>query len=71
MVGISVGRGVSVYYRRMISLAFIDPKYAEIGRELTVVWGTVGNPQKEIRAKVARFPYFDEDRNNEVDVAEK
>ena len=68
-VGISVGRGVSNYYRRMISMAFIDPKYTELGKELTVVWGDVGHPQKEIRATVVRYPYFDADGNNEVDVS--
>ena len=69
MVGISVGRGVSNWYRRMISLCFIDPKYAEVGKELKLIWGAPGNPQKEIRAKVARFPYLDFDRNNEVDMS--
>ncbi len=71
MVGISVGRGVSNYYRRMISMAFIDPKYAAIGKELVIIWGDVGHPQKEIRATVSRYPYLDLDRNNEVDASNK
>lgn len=58
-IGISVGRGVSQYYRKMISMCFIDPKYVEIGKEVVVLWGNPGHPQKEIRAKVARFPYLD------------
>ena len=69
MIGISVGRGVSNFYRRMISMAFIDPQYAQIGRELIVVWGDEGHPQKEIRAVVARYPYLDSDRNNVLDVS--
>lgn len=71
MVGISVGRGVSNYYRRMISMAFIDPKCAELGKELKVIWGDVGHPQKEIRAVVARYPYLDMERNNAEEVSKK
>ena len=66
MVGISVGRGVSNYYRRMISLAFIEPAYAKEGSELAIIWGSPGRPQKKIRARVARFPYLNFDRNNEL-----
>lgn len=66
-VGISVGRGVSNWFRRMISLCFIDPKYAETGKELKLIWGSPGTPQKEIRVTVARFPYLDFDRNNETE----
>lgn len=71
MVGISVGRGVSNYYRRMISMAFIDPKSAVLGKELQVIWGDVGHPQKAIRAVVARYPYLNMDRNNELDTSKK
>lgn len=67
-VGNSVGRQVSQYYRRMVSLAFIDKEYSEVGTELTVLWGNQGSPQKEVRAKVARFPYLDLDRNEKMNV---
>ncbi len=67
-VGISSGRLNSYYYQRMISLAFIKPEYAVEGKELTVVWGTPGKPQKEIRAKVARSPYMNLENNKEIDV---
>lgn len=69
MVGISVGRGVSNYYRRMISMTFIDPAYAKEGTELKLIWGTPGHQQKEIRVTVARYPYLNMDRNNEVDMS--
>lgn len=68
-VGVSAGRAVSYHYNRMISLAFIDPKYAVEGKELILVWGTPGKPQKEIRVKVARFPYLDLPRNEDRDVS--
>lgn len=67
-VGISTGRICSYYYNRMISLGFIDPRYAELGKELTLIWGTPGTPQKEIRVKVARYPYVDLIRNEDRDV---
>ncbi|MBE3581724.1 MAG: aminomethyl transferase family protein [Thermoanaerobacteraceae bacterium] len=67
-VGISTGRICSYYYNRMISLGFIDRQYAEVGKELTLIWGTPGTPQKEIRVKVARYPYIDLVRNEHRDV---
>lgn len=70
--GIQIGhtglRTNSYYYHRMISLGFIDKKYAQEGREVTVIWGTPGTPQKEIRAKIARYPYNTVMRNETIDV---
>ncbi|MCR4435447.1 MAG: aminomethyl transferase family protein [Clostridiales bacterium] len=68
MIGISSGRTNSYYYNTTISLAFIDPKYAVEGKELTLIWGTPGTRQKEVRVKVARFPYNDLVRNENTDV---
>ncbi|MGI6229395.1 MAG: hypothetical protein ACOYJL_00630 [Tractidigestivibacter sp.] len=68
-VGRSMGRCLSWHYRRMISLAILDPDYADKGRELEVLWGDPESRQKRIRARVARFPYMDEDRNEKTDVS--
>jgi vanillate/3-O-methylgallate O-demethylase len=68
-VGISSGRIMSFYYNTMISLGFIDPKYAVEGKELTLTWGTPGTPQKNIRVRVARHPYVDLIRNEDKDVS--
>jgi glycine cleavage system aminomethyltransferase T len=68
-IGTSTGRINSVYYRRMISLGFIDKRYAAEGTQLTVLWGRPGTPQKEIRVTVGRYPYFDLTNNNAVDVS--
>ena len=68
-IGFSSGRAVSQMYHRMISLGFISRDEAKLGNEVTVVWGSPGWPQKEIRATVARFPYLQEVRNDQVDVA--
>lgn len=68
-IGISAGRIISYPYNSMISLAFINPAYAQKGQELTVLWGTPGTPQREIRATVADFPYnSDLVRNEDKDV---
>ena len=67
-VGISSGRSVSRFYQRMISLCMIDIEHSEIGTDVVVLWGDPGTRQKEIRAKVARFPYLDVERNSEIDV---
>ncbi len=67
-IGISAGRALSQLYKRMISLAFIDRKYTGLGTEVEVLWGTPGTRQKRIRAKVARFPYLQMERNEVIDV---
>ena len=71
-IGNSSGRIISYYYNRMISLAFVSPEYAVEGKELTLIWGTPGTPQKEIRVKVARFPYLSDEfiRNEDRDVSD-
>lgn len=68
VIGISVGRLHSYYYRRMISLGFIEKDYAQEGSRFTVVWGSPGKPQKKVRVKVVRTPYMDLENNSEIDV---
>jgi glycine cleavage system aminomethyltransferase T len=58
----------SYYFRKVISLATIDLALASHGTELTVCWGDHGGRIKEVRARVARFPYLDEGRNNAIDL---
>jgi glycine cleavage system aminomethyltransferase T len=69
MIGISSGRNYSYYYRKMISLCSIDIGFSKSGTEVTVLWGDPGTRQKEIRATVARFPYLNENRNENIDVS--
>lgn len=68
LVGVSSGRAMSQYYRKMISLCSIDTECSALGTAVVVLWGDPGTRQKEIRATVARFPYLDENRNQVVDV---
>ncbi|MGI6229411.1 MAG: hypothetical protein ACOYJL_00710 [Tractidigestivibacter sp.] len=68
LVGISTGRVYTYYYKKMISLCTLKKEYATEGTELYITWGEIGHPQKKIRAKVARLPYFNVDRNNSFDV---
>ncbi len=68
LVGVSSGRMYSYYYRRVISLCSVDVAHSALGTELSVLWGDPGTRQKEIRATVARFPYLNENRNEQVDV---
>jgi glycine cleavage system aminomethyltransferase T len=67
-IGVSSGRTYSYYYREMISLSSIDVEYGDIGTEVTILWGDPGTRQKKIRATVTRFPFFDEGRNQDIDV---
>lgn len=68
-VGISSGTIYSYHFRGVISMATIDIAQAEIGNELTVLWGDFGGKMKEVRARVARFPYLTEGRNQSIDVS--
>ena len=67
VVGISSGRAYSYYYREMLSLSSIDIEHSDLDNEVVVLWGNPGTRQKEIRAKVSRFPYLNENRNENVD----
>jgi len=67
VIGGSSGRVYTYYYKKMISLCSIEKEYAEEGTEVTIVWGE-GELKKNIRAKVARFPYLDLPNNNSFDV---
>ena len=68
IIGISSGRGQIAHYNVMISLCMIDPAFAQEGTEVTVVWGNENYPQKNIRARVAKFPYLRMPSNGEFDV---
>ena len=50
----------------MISLAFLPAKYAVEGLEVTILWGQSGGRQKEIRAKITQFPYYNGEFRNET-----
>jgi glycine cleavage system aminomethyltransferase T len=67
-IGSSTGRIRSVYYKRMISLGFIQCEHAVEGKQLTLLWGKPGGPQKEVRVTVARTPYMDLANNKDIDV---
>jgi glycine cleavage system aminomethyltransferase T len=69
LVGVSSGRMYSHYYRVMLSLCSVDVGESELGNEVTIVWGDPGTRQKQIRATVSRFPYLNENRNEQVDVS--
>jgi glycine cleavage system aminomethyltransferase T len=68
-IGLSAGRVFSWRYRRMISLGVINVDQSEIGNEVTILWGEPGSRQKEIRARVERFPYFQDGRNQSFDTS--
>jgi len=43
-------------------------RLVELGTDVVVLWVSPGSRQKEIRATVARFPYLQVERNDQVDV---
>lgn len=68
MIGRSAGCVYTRFYKRTISMGLVDPKFAELGTEVTVIWGTAGTRQIPIRAKVARFPYLNLVSNKDYDM---
>jgi glycine cleavage system aminomethyltransferase T len=62
LIGASMSRCFSPHFRQMLSLAVVEPVYAEPGTEVTVTWGVEGERQKQIRAVVAPAPYKQDNR---------
>ena len=58
-VGVSMWPLFSEYYHDIISLCCVDAEFAELGTEVTVLWGDEADEKKAIRATVARYPYLD------------
>lgn len=69
IIGISSGRMYAPYYKTMISLCSLDTAYAKIGTTVDILWGECGTKQRKIKAKVARYPYVDHDRNETFDTS--
>ena len=66
LVGISTSPGYSYYFRKMLSLTYIDVAVNRPGTEVIIVWGTPGKVQKHIRAMVAPAPYKKDNRRIDV-----
>jgi vanillate/3-O-methylgallate O-demethylase len=66
IAGVATSRGYSYYFRQMLSLCVIDVEQSQVGNEVTVIWGNPGEPQKEIRARVAQAPYKQDNRRVDV-----
>ena len=65
-VGVATTRGYSYFFREMISLCVIDIEHSDIGTEVVVIWGAPGDPQKQIRARVAPAPYKQDNRRMDL-----
>ncbi|MBD3729634.1 MAG: aminomethyl transferase family protein [Sphingomonadales bacterium] len=77
VIGLSTWVGYSANEGKMLTLAMIDPDYAEMGKAVTLVWGepdggttkpTVEpHVQTEIKAYVSPVPYSETARDNYAD----
>jgi vanillate/3-O-methylgallate O-demethylase len=65
-VGVATSRGYSYYFRKMLSLCVIDIDHADLGTEVTVIWGNPNGPQREIRATVEAAPYKTDNRRADL-----
>jgi vanillate/3-O-methylgallate O-demethylase len=69
IAGISSTPGYSYYFRRVLSLAFVDPSIAHPGTAVDVLWGSPDKRQKLIRALVAPAPYKRDTRRSNLATA--
>jgi syringate O-demethylase len=77
VIGVSTWIGYSSNEGKMLSLAMIDPKYVEFGKEVTLVWGEPNggtskptvepHVQTEIKAIVSPVPYSEVARDAYAD----
>jgi glycine cleavage system aminomethyltransferase T len=68
LIGAAMWRTYSIYYRKTLSICCIDPEFAEIGTNVTILFGDAGKRSLEIRAKVERYPYLDLPSNKDYDL---
>jgi glycine cleavage system aminomethyltransferase T len=68
-IGVSSGTAYDYGYRQVLSHGILDVNATDIGTEVVVRWGDHGGRIKDVRARVERFPYVAEDRNDQVQVA--
>lgn len=64
--GISTSPGYSYYFRKVLSLAYVDPTLATAGTAVQVLWGAPDKRQKIIRARVAPAPYKADHRRDVI-----
>jgi vanillate/3-O-methylgallate O-demethylase len=65
-IGHATHPGYSYTYRKALAVSFVDAEFATPGTEVTVLWGNPGEPQRQIRATVARKPYKQDDRRKDL-----
>ena len=63
MIGLVSNRGYSCQFKKVISLADIDARYADEGSEVFVLYGSEGKRQMMVRAVVVHTPYKTDRRN--------
>jgi glycine cleavage system aminomethyltransferase T len=66
VIGISSSPGYSYFYRRVLSLSYIDIAFSTPGTQVELVWGQPGGPQKTVRATVHPAPYKPDRRRAEL-----
>jgi len=62
VVGISTMPVYSAYFGQILSLTYFDIVYSTPSTEVTVMWGNLGVPPKNVRAMVAPAPYKKDER---------
>jgi vanillate/3-O-methylgallate O-demethylase len=65
-IGVSSTPGYSAWARKVLTLAYVSPRYAETGTEVQILWGEPGTPQRLIRARVAPAPYKPDNRRSDL-----
>ena len=70
VIGASMWPLLSEWYHDYISVCSLDKEYAQIGTEVTVLWGDAADEKKAVKATVARYPYLDLPSNAKYPIEE-
>ena len=65
-VGIASSPGYSLWFRKMLALAFVDAGQAEPGTRVEVLWGQPGSRQRMIGATVCPAPFKTDRRRDSL-----
>lgn len=66
VIGHATHPGYSRHFKKMLALSFIDVEHAELGSEVSVLWGDPGTAQTELKAIIRSAPYKQDQRRMDL-----
>ena len=66
IVGYTMSRGYSAFFRRVLSIALMAPQFTSPGAEVCVLYGSDNGRKMKVRATVQKVPYSTDHRRDDV-----